>query len=93
MDRPPFRQCLTLVASANVAWRDLTATLAVDHGVNVWDWSARLLLDVVALLVKRSAGDDQLTQARVERDLQPEEADGWGTITADEAARIIQQQG
>lgn len=89
MDRPPFGQCLTLYASLNQGWADFTATMALDHGVTVWGWSARLLYDVAALLVRRAAGDDPLTRARVDADWTSDGRDGWGTIDAAEAARII----
>lgn len=89
MDRPPFGLCLTLYAGAASGWRDLTAGLAVDHGVDPWSWSARLLLDVVSLLVRRhaAADDDPLAATRAARVVGDDDA--WGRISADEAAAIV----
>lgn len=102
MDRPPFRQCLELTAAADADWRDLTATLAVDLGVDVWTWSARLLLDVVALLQRRAAARSSgtpdgrhdaaaaaLASARAERATAPDGGASWGTVGPDELARIL----
>lgn len=87
MDRPPFRQCLTLYGVASRSWRDLTVGWA-SQGIDPWRWSARLLLDVVASMMRNNV-DDPLRAARVDAATSPDGFDDWGKVTADEAATIM----
>lgn len=69
----------------------MTAALAL-RGIDPWDWSARLLLDVIAYLAAQGE-DDPLKAARTEAELQPGGMDDWGKVTPEQARRIVAEQG
>lgn len=95
MDGAPYDAVLTLVGTASQSWRTLSAGWALQ-GIDWRSWSAAQWCDVIGELVVRAAADGDQTGSDAGRQLAAERArqrvdpdDSWGTLTADEAARII----